>query len=536
MSSEFLRRLRASRVDECGRRWAFVPYDQLSDRLGLLAELPANQVGIVMVETSWKPRQRRYHKQKLALLLASQRHFALEQARRGVAVRYVFGDEDYAAILRPITAEMGPLDLMVPAERELRVSLNAMVSEGLLRLRPHDGWMTQPVDFMDAMKGKRQWRMDTFYRHIRKRYGWLLDRDGKPAGGKWSHDAANREQWRGDPPAPEPLRFSVDPVTAEVVELVQRRFGDHPGCLCAEQLPARLEDVEAVWDWTMQHCMTHFGPYEDAMSSASVQLFHGRLSGLMNLYRLLPARVVEDVMAMEIPINSKEGFVRQVVGWREFVRHVHRETDGFRTVPEALDGAVPRSSPPLDASRPLPPVFWTGQSGLGCLDHVVSEVWAEGYSHHINRLMVLANWATLLGVDAEAVSDWFWVAFEDAYDWVVEPNVLGMGTYAVGDLMVTKPYVSGSAYVNKMSDYCKSCAFDPKSTCPMTSLYWNFLSKNEAVLSGNPRMRIVMSALRKRAPERRVRDRELSGRVMEMLDDGVELTPAGLADADESAA
>ena len=173
---------------------------------------------------------------------------------------------------------------------------------------------------------------------------------------------------------------------------------------------------------------------------------------------------------------------------------------------------------------------------MGCLDHVVSEVWAEGYSHHINRLMVLANWATLLGVDAEAVSDWFWVAFEDAYDWVVEPNVLGMGTYAVGDLMVTKPYVSGSAYVNKMSDYCKSCAFDPKSTCPMTSLYWNFLSKNEAVLSGNPRMRIVMSALRKRASERRVRDRELSGRVMEMLDDGVELTPAGLADADESAA
>ncbi len=536
MSSAFLGMLKAHPADAHNRRWAFVPYDQLSDRLGLLAELPPSRVGIVLVETSWKPRQRPYHKQKLALLLASQRHFALEQARRGVAIRYVFGDEDYEAMLRPVAAELGPLELMVPAERELRTSLETMVTEGLLQLRPHDGWMTAPADFNEAMKGKRQWRMDAFYRHIRKKYGWLMNEEGKPEGGKWSHDADNRQQWRGDPPAPVPLRFEVDPITAEVVDLVERRFGDHPGRISPEQIPARLEDVEAVWNWTMQHCMTHFGPFEDAMTSKSVQLFHGRLSGLMNLHRLLPARVVEDVLTMEIPINSKEGFVRQVVGWREFVRHVHRETDGFRDVPEELAGAVRRNEPPLDASRPLPPVFWTGKSGLGCLDHVVSEVWSEGYSHHINRLMVLANWATLLGIDAEAVSDWFWVAFEDAYDWVVEPNVLGMGTYAVGDLMVTKPYVSGSAYVNKMSDYCKSCSFDPKSTCPMTSLYWNFLSTNESVLSGNPRMRIVMSALRKRDPGRRARDRELSWRVMDMLGDGLELTPEGLAGVGESAA
>ena len=534
--SVFFERLNARAVDESGRRWAFIPYDQLHDGIGLLAECPPGDVGIVLVETDWKPRQRRYHKQKLALLLASQRHFALEQAERGVAVRYLVGEGHHGDILRAAVKELGPLGMMDPAERELRSVLEPLVRDGLLRVRPHDGWVTSAEDFTEAMAGKRQWRMDGFYRYIRKRYGWLMTGDGKPFGGRLSHDADNRKQWRGEPPAPQPPRFDVDPVTAEVAELVESRFADHPGQVRAEQIPARHRDVEALWAWTMSQCMTHFGPYEDAMSTQSVQLFHGRISGVMNLHRLLPARVVADVLELDIPIDSKEGFIRQVTGWREFVRHVHRETDGFRVVPEALAGATTRDAPPLDASRPLPPVFWSGQSGLGCLDHAVQEVWAEGYSHHINRLMVLANWATLLGVDAEAVSEWFWVAFEDAYDWVVEPNVLGMGTYAVGDLMVTKPYVSGSAYINKMSDYCRGCAFDPKTTCPMTSLYWDFLGRNEAVLDPNPRMRIVMSALRKRAPERRVRDRSVAQAVMDRLDSGEVVSPADLSPHDESAA
>ena len=535
-SGEFLRRLRAVNCDGQGRRWAFIPYDQLNDGLGLLGSLPPHEVGIVLVETTWKPQQRRYHKQKLALLLASQRHFALEQAARGVAVRYLMGESDYGTMLRPVAGELGPLDVMMPAERELRRVLEPLVAEGALRVREHEGWMTNASDFAAAMRGKRQWRMDTFYRHIRKQYGWLMTDEGKPLGGKWSHDADNRQPWRGDPPAPEPLRFNVDSVTAEVVQLVEGRFGDHPGTLQADQIPAKLGDVEAVWAWTMHHCMTHFGPYEDAMTTRSVQLFHGRISGVMNLHRILPVRVVKDVLAMDIPINSKEGFVRQVVGWREFVRHIHRETDGFRRVPSGLEDAVCRDAPPLDATRPLPEVFWTGQSGLGCLDHVVREVWEEGYSHHINRLMVLANWATLLGIDAEEVSAWFWVAFEDAYDWVVEPNVLGMGTYAVGDLMVTKPYVSGSAYVNKMSDYCKGCAFDPKTTCPMTALYWDFLGRNASVLASNPRMRIVMSALRKRDPARRERDRTVAEAVTAQLAEGGILTPASLAGVGEDAA
>lgn len=520
--------LRALNPPRQGRTWAYVPYDQLSDQIGMLAEIPPEKAGIVLVESRWKANQRPYHKQKLALLLSSQRHFALEQAARGVAIRYVTGEDDYASLIRRVAVELGSLQMMEPAERELRLLLEPLVQEGMLNLRSHDGWLTTEEDFRAASSGKKSWRMDYFYRYIRRRYGWLMTPDGKPEGGKWSLDAENRRPWKGEPPAPEPPRFDVDSVTAEVVRSIEDDFAHHPGQVQADRIPATLSDVETVWKWTMDQCMEHFGPYEDAMSTRSVQLFHGRLSGLINLHRLLPRRVLSDAMAMSLPLNSKEGFVRQLGGWREYVRHVHRETDGFRHVPDGLSGRTRPSSghsPGLQATLPLPPVFWEGASGLHCLDHVVKEVWEEGYSHHINRLMILSNWATLLGIDPEAVSDWFWVAFEDAYDWVVEPNVLGMGTHATGDLMVTKPYVSGSAYVNKMSDYCASCSFHPKKTCPMTSLYWNFLDRNQEALASNPRMHIPMASLRRRSTERKAEDAVISGQVIQFLGRGESLTP-----------
>lgn len=526
----FFERLKEMNTSASGRTWAYIAYDQLSDGIGLLAQLPPSEAGIVLIESRWKPRRRPYHKQKLALVLASQRHFALEQAARGVSVRYVVGDGDYAQLLRPVVQDLGPLEVMQPAERELREVLRPLVEEDLLKVRPHDGWLTSEEDFRAATKDRKTWRMDAFYRHTRRQHGWLMSPEGKPEGGKWSHDADNRKPWKGEPRAPEPPIFEVDAVTAEVVQMVERDFSGHPGRVQADRIPARAADVETVWRWTKEQCMEHFGPYEDAMSVSSVQLFHGRLSGLINLHRLLPRRLVEDVLAMPLPINSKEGFVRQLGGWREFVRHVHRETDGFREVPDGVSGVVrTESGSVLDAQRRLPAVYWDGASGFNCLDHVVQEVWSEGYSHHINRLMVLANWGTLLGVSPEQLSDWFWVAFEDAYDWVVEPNVLGMGTYAVGDLMVTKPYISGSAYINKMSDYCKGCSFHPKTTCPMTSLYWDFLRRNEGALASNPRMGIPLAALRRRTVEKQTQDAVVTERVFEGLGRGERLTPACFA-------
>jgi deoxyribodipyrimidine photolyase-related protein len=273
------------------------------------------------------------------------------------------------------------------------------------------------------------------------------------------------------------------------------------------------------------------------MSTRSRSLFHTRLSSLINIHRLLPRQVIDEALALPIPLASQEGFIRQILGWREFVYHVHRETDGFRRAPSqpspdaSADAADNEGARPsyLGASAPLPPAYWGTPSGLFCLDRVVSDVWAEGYGHHITRLMILANIATLLDVSPREMTDWFWIAYTDAYDWVVEPNVLAMGTFAVGDLMTTKPYVSGAAYINKMSDYCRSCSFSPQETCPITNLYWAFLARHEPHLQGNVRLRLPLQALRRRTPAQRARDARFFETVAAMLRAGGRLTPEALA-------
>jgi deoxyribodipyrimidine photolyase-related protein len=291
------------------------------------------------------------------------------------------------------------------------------------------------------------------------------------------------------------------------------------------------------------------------MSHTSPGLFHTRISSILNIHRLLPSRLVSDVAGMRLPLGSQEGFVRQILGWREFVRHVHEGTDGFRELPETksliekrpgdggygrwsgkswkhgkqrkeLDGGAAPCA--LGCDTPLPPAYWGERSGLACLDTVVSGVWSEGYSHHITRLMILCNLATLLDVRPRELTDWFWVAYTDAYDWVVEPNVLGMGTYALSGLMTTKPYVSGAAYINRMSDYCSLCSFDPKTDCPFIFLYWAFLARHKAALKTNPRLRMPMASLGKRSASRREQDREVYKRVTETLSKGDELKPQKL--------
>jgi len=551
MSTDFARALGDRTSDPGGRRWLFVPYDQLSDGVGPLSREAPEDLGIVVVENPWKAAQRPYHRQKLALVLANLRHFALEQAARGVAVRHVVAHGPYREALRPLVAELGPLRVMRPAERELRVDLAPLVAKGLLQEIPHEGWLTETRDFVDSQGEGPPYRMDAFYRHVRRRTGILME-DARPLGGKYSFDADNRQPWKGTPRAPDPPTFDPDGVTLEVVELVNRRFSRHPGEVDPGSLPATSNDASRLWSWAKRACLPHFGPYEDAMSVKSSGLFHTRVSPLLNLHRLVPSQVLEETLAMDLPLASQEGFVRQVIGWREFVRHVHEATDGFRQLTDSdgdvgdlpgdggwggwsgetwhssnedwADGGADARF--LGADRPLPPAFWGAASGLECLDRVVADVWREGWSHHITRLMVLSNIATLLGVSARQLTDWFWVAYIDAYDWVVEPNVLAMGTFATGPLMTTKPYVSGAAYISRMSDYCESCAFDPRKDCPITPLYWHFLERNAGRLEGNPRMNLVLGGLAKRSEDTRGRDRAIFAWVSEVLGAGGRLDPA----------
>jgi deoxyribodipyrimidine photolyase-related protein len=415
--------------------------------------------------------------------------------------------------------------------------------------------------------------MDAFYRVVRKDTGILME-DGSPAGGKYSHDPDNRESWDGEPPAPEVPTFALDAIREEVVAEIRESYAEHPGSLEALELyPATASEADALWSWARESCMEHFGPYEDAMSRRARNLFHTRLSPMLNLCRLLPRPIVDDALGLDIPLNSKEGFVRQIIGWREFIRHVHEATDGFRDLPsEAIAGlegdpevrdapgdggwstwtgeswggvdaegaehGVDGGAAPdaLSTEHALPPAYWGERSGLNCLDCAVQTVLDEGLTHHIERLMVLSNLATLLDVEPRELCDWFWVAYVDAYDWVVEPNVLGMGTYALGDLFMTKPYVSGANYIRKMSDFCEECDFDPRDNCPITRLYWAFLARHEERLSDNNRMNLVFANLSRRSDEKRSRDAEVFEICVEALARGTRLRPGHFedeADTDE---
>ena len=552
----FRRELAARDVSPLRRRWFYVPYDQLTADIGPLAEVDPGEAGIVLIEAPSKASRRPYHKQKLALVLANQRHFAIEQASRGVAIRYEVVRGSYADALLELSAELGPLEMMDAAERELRVSLMPLVAGGRLKIHEHAGWLSTRADFIGGAGKDPPWRMDAFYRRVRGRTGILMEK-GKPVGGKYSFDAENRKPWRGKPPAPGPPKFVADAITLEVAELVTTRFAHHPGTLDVTTLPASAADAESVRKWARSECVPNFGPHEDAMSTHSTGLFHTRVAGLLNLHRLLPARVVNEVANDEdVPLASREGFVRQILGWREFVRHVHVETDGFRSLepagktketgtapardggfgrwrgqawPTKLDADEAGANPQeLGATEPLPPAYWGARSGLACLDHVVESVWREGYSHHITRLMILSNIATLLGLSSRELTDWFWVAYIDAYDWVVEPNVLGMGTFSTGEVMSTKPYVSGAAYIKRMSNYCETCAFDPAKDCPLTRMYWAFLARHSERFGKNPRFAGPIASVRKRAIDEREEDVRVLGVVREGLRRGELLSPASL--------
>lgn len=530
--------------------WVLVFPDQLSLTLGPASRADRHRAGIVLVESGEWLSRRPYHRQRLAWILLSQRAFAIEAADSGFDVRVVRGDLPMVDLVRSVLAETGPLVAMEPAERETRAEFAPLVAEGSLRFEPHDGFMTSAAD-LDAARTSEGWRMDRFYQQVRKRTGVLMER-GKPLGGKYSFDADNRKRWDGTPPAPTPPVFPGSLLREEVEREISQRFASHPGTLEVSSIPVTAVEIERMWQWAQRSCLPHFGPYEDAMSRRSRGVFHTRLSPLMNLHRLLPSRVVADALALELPLASKEGFVRQILGWREFVYQVHRATDGFRStagvgeepLPSPGDGGFerwtgkpwkPRWNPPagidggarpnrLGADLGLPPAWWGKPSGLACLDHVVRDVWEEGWSHHITRLMVLANLATLLGVSPRELCDWFWIAYVDAWDWVVEPNVLAMGTYGY-DGMTTKPYVSGSAYLEKMGDSCAACAFTPGKDCPVGPLYWAFLARNDAALCDNPRMKLALASARGRSSEAKASEMARFVSVREVLIRGQPLAP-----------
>ncbi len=538
-------------ADIRNRRWIYIPYDRYTDRTGPLSEQPPEKTGIVIVESTAKAMRRPYHKKKLVLLISNMRHFALEQAAKGCSVLYHFSPQSHGQALLKLQSDLAlpELTVMKPAERELRIDLAQAASNGLkLREVPDTTWLSTTNDFLNVYgpyKHGRSYVMDRFYRRVRQQTAILM-KNAKPVGGQFSFDADNRNPYKNQIPIPAPPTFPPDDLTREVIQMVSDTYAHHFGSIDNFDLPVTQADCDTMWAFALKHLLPNFGPYEDAMRDDQLQLFHSRTSPLVNLGRLLPADLVRDVeqaaTAGRVPLSSAEGFIRQILGWREFIRHLHEQTDGYRLLrghipselaqnrkprqihqkgspnqapeaahaytqpaaePDPYVGAAPSA---LGAALPLPAVYWGTKSGLHCIDTVVAQVIDEGWSHHITRLMVLSNLATLCGFSPRELTDWFWFAYVDAYDWVVEPNVLGMSTYADGGLTATKPYVSGAAYINRMSNYCGHCQYNPKTStgpdsCPFTALYWTFLERNQPILGSNFRLQMPYRTLAKKSAE-----------------------------------
>ncbi len=371
-----------------------------------------------------------------------------------------------------------------------------------LEIRPDRHFMCSNEEFAEYAAGRKQLRLEYFYRVMRRRSDVLMDGD-QPAGGAWNFDADNRSAFPADGPGmlPAPVEFIPDAVTAGVLDLVNTRFADHPGSLEQFGWPVTRAQALAALDDFIENRLSLFGRYQDAMWVGQPWLFHSRLAVALNLKLLNPREVIAAAVsaweAGDAPIAAVEGFVRQILGWREYVRGIY-----WTRMPDYAELNA------LRAERPLPDWYWTGDTPMACLQDTIGQTLRYGYAHHIQRLMVTGLFAQLLGVDPRAVHEWYLAVYVDAVEWVELPNVLGMSQFADGGVMASKPYVATGKYISRMSNACRSCRFDPAArtgpdACPFTTLYWDFLLRHEDALASNNRMALQLRNARALADDER---------------------------------
>ena len=468
--------------------------DQLTDALSALRDLDPAADTVLMAEVRAEATYHRHHKQKIALIFAAMRKFAARLEARGVHVRYIRIDDPASTgtiegELRRALSECGAARVVMTecGEWRLAQALQAFAAAAPMpvEIHPDDRFICSHDRFRRWAEGKRGLTMEFFYREMRRETGLLMD-GGEPVGGRWNFDAENRRKLpRGLRPPPR-LRTEPDAVTRRAMADVERLFGDHFGDLDGFGWPTTAAEAEAVFAAFLSDILPGFGDWQDAMTADEPWMWHGLISTALNIGLLDPLdvcrRAEAEYRAGRAPLNAVEGFIRQIVGWREFVRGVY-----WLKVPEY------RLRNHLDADRELPWFYWSGETGMACVADAVRQTRRHAYAHHIQRLMVTGNLAMLLGVHPDAVDDWYMTVFADAFEWVEMPNTRGMATYADGGIVGSKPYAASGAYINRMSDYCAGCAYDVKAktgpkACPFNRLYWGFLERNRKVLRDNIRL------------------------------------------------
>ncbi len=497
--------------------------DQLTPTLSSLAAGDPARDRVLMAELHDEATYVRHHKKKIAFLFSAMRHFAVELRAAGWNVDYVKLDAadnqgSFSGQVVHALAKHRPERLVVTEAGEWRVA--QMLAQWPaqfsipVEVLADTRFVCTPLAFRRWAAGRKQLRMEYFYRDMRRQTGLLMDGD-QPVGGKWNFDAENRKAADADLFMPRLKMRPPDAITAEVLALVEARFGDHFGDLAPFGFAVTRADAEAAFTEFVKKALPHFGDFQDAMLVGQPFLYHAVIALYMNCGLLDPLRVCRRVEAAhragKAPLNAAEGFIRQIIGWREYVRGIYwLEMPGYER------------SNFFGHTRGLPDFYWTAQTDMTCVREAVTQTREHAYAHHIQRLMVTGNFAMLAGIDPHELHEWYLSVYADAYEWVELPNTVGMSQFADGGLLASKPYAASGAYINRMSDYCRSCRYDVKQrtgpqACPFNALYWDFMARHRAKIGNNPRMAQMVRTYDKFSAEERQRIAESAAEILEKL-------------------
>ncbi|MFC4255520.1 cryptochrome/photolyase family protein [Altererythrobacter xixiisoli] len=468
--------------------------DQLSFDLSSLASADKGSSVLLMMEVAEETTYVRHHKAKLVYILSAMRHHAEALKNAGWQVDYIRLDDpentgSFNGEIARALARHAAERIIVTEAGEWRVSAMLESWETLfgipVEIRTDSRFLCSHADFEQWADGRSELTMEWFYRGMRQRTGLLMT-DGKPEGGRWNFDKENRKPAQRDLLMPRPISCPPDAITRDVIALVEDRFAGNPGSLSGFDYAVTAADAERQAANFLAHALPQFGDYEDAMLTGERFLWHSILSPYINSGLIDPIelcrRAEREYIEGRAPLNSVEGYIRQIIGWREYMRGIYwREGPGY----------VDRNF--LDHRRPLPGWYWTGKTEMHCLSEAIGQTLATAHAHHIQRLMVTGNFALLIGADPKQVHRWYLEVYLDAYEWVELPNTLGMSQFGDGGLLGTKPYVSSGGYINRMSDYCGHCRYDVKQrvgedACPFNALYWHFLDRHRERLGSNQRL------------------------------------------------
>lgn len=481
--------------------------DQLNKNISSLKHVNKNEDIVLMCEVLSEATYVKHHKKKIAFILSAMRHFSNELEKSGYRVEYISLDDkkntnSFESEVQRITKKYKCKQVIITHPGEYRVfhNLELLKDKDIdVKWIEDDRFLCSRIEFNNWIKDKKTPRMENFYRYMRLKHNILIS-NNKPEGGKWNYDIDNRKPANNQTISPKPKIFKPDSITNNVLDLVEEKFPDHFGELKPFELAVTRKQALAALNHFINERLMKFGDFQDAMIKNEPYMYHSLLSFYLNIGLLLPHEVVTKVQkayeSKQIPINAAEGFIRQILGWREYIRGIY-----WYKMPNYSANNY------FKAKKDLPEFYWTGDTKLNCLSQCIKETKQNAYAHHIQRLMVLGNFSLLTGLDPMQVCEWYLIVYADAFEWVELPNVIGMILFADGGYLASKPYASGGAYINKMSNYCNSCHYKIKEktgeqACPFNYLYWNFLDKHRDKLSKNQRLAVVYNTLNKMDPEK----------------------------------